>query len=81
MQFARRARRILAAVSGGREGRLVRWAFLFAAALALAACSLAPERLPDEASAATVAKVCADRHWKAANLGLWYSICRKPVNW
>jgi hypothetical protein len=59
----------------------VRWAFFFAAALALVACSSGPTRQPDEASAATVAKDCADPHWKAANLGLWYSICRKPVQW
>jgi hypothetical protein len=59
----------------------VRWAFLFAAALALVACSGSPPPQPEEASAATVKKDCRDPHWKAANLGLWYSICRTPVQW
>ena len=59
----------------------MRWAFLAIAAFALAACSGAPPRQPDEASAATIRKNCADPKWKEANLGLWYSICRKPVQW
>ena len=59
----------------------MRWAFLAGAALALLACSSAPERQPDEASAETVKKNCADPHWKDANLGLWYSICRTPLQW
>jgi predicted small lipoprotein YifL len=34
-----------------------------------------------EASAAIVKKDCADPNWKAQNLGLWYSICRKSLSW
>ena len=26
-------------------------------------------------------KDCADPHWREQNLGLWYSVCRKPLRW
>jgi hypothetical protein len=29
----------------------------------------------------TVAKNCADPQWKDKNLGLWYSVCRRPMTW
>jgi hypothetical protein len=32
-------------------------------------------------SAEMVEKNCADPKWKDKNLGLWYSICRRPMNW
>ena len=24
---------------------------------------------------------CADPQWKEKNLGLWYSVCRRPLSW
>jgi lipocalin len=24
---------------------------------------------------------CADPKWREQNLGLWYSVCRKPLRW
>ncbi len=52
-------------------------------AVFLAACSDATPVAPASAteSAAMVAKNCADPHWRDQNLGLWYSVCRKPLNW
>jgi hypothetical protein len=26
-------------------------------------------------------KDCSDPHWREQNLGLWYSVCRQPLNW
>ncbi|HEY1259124.1 MAG TPA: hypothetical protein VGF34_07725 [Stellaceae bacterium] len=54
------------------------------AAVFLAACSdsttpVAPASATE--SAAMVAKNCADPHWRDENLGLWYSVCRKPLRW
>jgi hypothetical protein len=64
------------------ERRLfVRLATLILAAALLAGCSHSATPRPDEASAQIVKKNCADPHWKEANLGLWYSICRKPLQW
>jgi hypothetical protein len=34
-----------------------------------------------EASAETLKKDCTDPQWKEKNLGLWYSVCRKPLQW
>ena len=34
-----------------------------------------------EASAETLKKDCADPQWKEKNLGLWYSVCRQPLQW
>jgi hypothetical protein len=28
-----------------------------------------------------VEKNCADPQWKDKNLGLWYSVCRRSMNW
>ncbi len=52
-------------------------------ALVLFACSEDAPVAPASAteSPETVAKNCADPHWKDKNLGLWYSICRRPMNW
>ena len=61
-------------------------AILLAAAIAaLVACSGSDKAVPPavntQASAEIVKKDCADPKWKDENLGLWYSICRKPLNW
>ena len=34
-----------------------------------------------EASEETLKKNCLDPKWKEQNLGLWYSVCRKPLQW
>jgi hypothetical protein len=49
----------------------------------LAACSDTSASPPSDAteSAAMVQKNCADPHWREANLGLWYSVCRQPLRW
>jgi hypothetical protein len=54
--------------------------FILTAAI-LAGCSHSVTPRPDEATPAMVAKDCANPHWKQENLGLWYSICRKPMQW
>ena len=28
-----------------------------------------------------VKRNCADPQWKEKNLGLWYSVCRRPLSW
>jgi hypothetical protein len=40
-----------------------------------------PVAATGEASAETLKKDCADPKWKEQNLGLWYSVCRKPLQW
>jgi PBP1b-binding outer membrane lipoprotein LpoB len=52
-------------------------------ALLLAGCSNATPAAPASAteSAAMVAKNCANPQWKDKNLGLWYSVCRQPMDW
>lgn len=52
-------------------------------AVLLAACSDHDPVAPPGAteSAAAVAKNCADPQWKDKNLGLWYSVCRQPIQW
>ena len=47
----------------------------------LAGCSDSTPVAPTTESAAMVEKNCADPQWKDKNLGLWYSICRRPMNW
>ena len=32
-------------------------------------------------SEATLKKDCADPTWREQNLGLWYSVCRRPLRW
>lgn len=36
---------------------------------------------PQAASEATLKKDCADPQWREQNLGLWYSVCRRPLRW
>ncbi|HUC10580.1 MAG TPA: hypothetical protein VL985_09170 [Stellaceae bacterium] len=52
-------------------------------ALSLCACSNSTPVAPAGAteSAAMVEKNCADPQWKDKNLGLWYSVCRRPMSW
>ncbi len=61
----------------------MRGAVLALGLLLLAGCSHASDRPPpgSEMSAAALAKTCADPNWKKENLGLWYSVCRQPVQW
>jgi hypothetical protein len=51
--------------------------------LFLAACSGSTPMAPASATESpdVVAKNCADPQWKDKNLGLWYSVCRKPIDW
>jgi len=56
---------------------------VFLAAGCLAACSDDTPVAPPSAteSAAMVEKNCNDPHWREQNLGLWYSVCRQPLQW
>ncbi len=51
--------------------------------LFVAACSDSGPVAPASATESpdVVAKNCADPQWKDKNLGLWYSVCRKPLDW
>ena len=61
----------------------VRLAVLALVTALLAGCSHHTIRPPpgSEMSAAELAKTCADPHWKKENLGLWYSVCQRPMRW
>jgi outer membrane biogenesis lipoprotein LolB len=61
----------------------VRLAVLALVIVLLAGCSHDAVRPPPgaEMSAAALAKTCADPNWKKQNLGLWYSVCRRPMHW
>jgi hypothetical protein len=58
-------------------------ALVFLPAGLLAACSGGSPVAPPGAteSAAMVEKNCNDPHWREQNLGLWYSVCRRPLRW
>ena len=61
---------------------LVRAVFFgLAAAILLSGCSDDKPAAGTTESAEIVKKNCADPQWKEQNLGLWYSICRKPLRW
>jgi len=64
-------------------GAAMRLGVLAVLAILLAACSdSTPAAAPSATeSAETVAKHCADPKWREQNLGLWYSVCRQPMNW
>jgi hypothetical protein len=51
----------------------------------LAGCGGNDTPMPPQTSAAASAEIvkkdCADPKWKEANLGLWYSVCRRPLRW
>ena len=61
----------------------MRLGFLMLLLAGLAACSDSSATPPADATelAAMVQKNCADPHWREANLGLWYSVCRPPLRW
>ena len=62
----------------------MRSVLLVSALLALAACSDStpePPKTSAAASAEVVKKDCEDPRWKEQNLGLWYSVCRRPMRW
>jgi hypothetical protein len=54
-----------------------------AAAVLLAGCSDdkpgGTETQPQ--AEAILHKDCGNPKWREENLGLWYSVCRKPMNW
>ena len=58
--------------------------FLIAAMLLLlAGCGedkVTPPANPAD-SAQILKKDCTDPKWKEQNLGLWYSVCRRPISW
>ena len=55
--------------------------FVVAAAILAGGCSSDdPAPVKDEASSEEILKRnCADPKWREENLGLWYSVCRQPV--
>ena len=58
---------------------MVRAAWLALAVLALSACGSSNDTSDPEAAAKEAVrqqKDCADPQWKAAHLGVWYSVCR-----
>jgi hypothetical protein len=61
---------------------MMRWAWLAVAAVAFSACSSSDSNKTvdqDDAAAKEAVrqqKDCADPEWKAAHLGVWYSVCR-----
>ena len=63
-----------------RNWMMLRWAWLAVAVVALSACSSSGGDAADPDAAAKEAvrqqKDCADPEWKAAHLGVWYSVCR-----
>lgn len=66
------------------EARVRAGAFLVLAAILLLASGCGddkPVASASEASAETLKKNCDDPQWKEKNLGLWYSVCRKPLQW
>jgi PBP1b-binding outer membrane lipoprotein LpoB len=66
-----------------RGDAAMRLGILVLMAMFLAGCSNSTPVAPVSAteSAEMVEKNCADPQWKDKNLGLWYSICRRPMNW
>jgi hypothetical protein len=69
------------------EGTVVRGAFLCAlaaTAILAAGCSNDKPAITAQSEASSDAilqRDCASPEWKKENLGLWYSVCRKPVSW
>ncbi|MGH7093296.1 MAG: hypothetical protein ACREFB_07170 [Stellaceae bacterium] len=58
---------------------------LAAATILVAGCSSDSKPVittaSEESSDAILKRDCADPKWKQENLGLWYSVCRRPMNW
>lgn len=40
-----------------------------------------PANGPAQTSDEILRKDCNDPQWKQQNLGLWYSVCRQPMQW
>jgi hypothetical protein len=70
------------AIEGGE--RLVRVVFVVLAA-AILLCGCSDEKSVSPASQSSSEEIlkrdCADPKWREQNLGLWYSVCRKPLRW
>ena len=65
-----------------RLANLIRAAILPMACLLSACSGDSPVAEPGATeSAAMVEKNCNDPHWREQNLGLWYSVCRPPLQW
>ena len=74
--------RIASETAGMTVLRLLLAAAMITASLALVSCSTPdPADTPghDMRSELRRDQDCADKSWKAAHLGLWYSICRPNV--
>ncbi len=62
---------------------MTRIALLVAVALLVAGCGrdkakvAAGQTLSEE----ELKQKCADQQWREKNLGIWYAVCRQPVNW
>ena len=55
---------------------------LLATVLVASGCSDdKPAAVGTTMSADELKRNCADPQWKEKNLGLWYSVCRRPLNW
>jgi hypothetical protein len=57
---------------------------LAATAILAAGCSDDKPTITKQSEASSDAilkRDCASPQWKQQNLGLWYSVCRKPVSW
>jgi len=56
---------------------------VLAAAICVSGCSDDKPASPaSQASSEEILKRdCADPKWREQNLGLWYSVCRKPLRW
>ena len=68
-------------VNGGRR---VRAALLIMATILVAASGCSddqPTVVGVTMSPEELKRNCDDPQWKEKNLGLWYSVCRRPLNW
>jgi hypothetical protein len=69
--------------SWGASVQFVPLGVLVLLAIFVAGCSDSAPVAPasNTLSAEMVEKNCADPQWKDKNLGLWYSVCRRPISW
>ena len=64
--------------------RLAFLCLLAATAILAAACSDDKPAITASSEASSdeiLRRDCANPKWKQENLGLWYSVCRKPMRW
>ena len=59
---------------------------MVAVTMSLSGCSWfghkdADQPASGQTSDETLKRDCADEKWKQQNLGLWYSVCRQPMQW